>query len=177
MITTDAMKLRVSDISENGVHIEARQEPKWLVNLPELWSESKEYNLLSKVGIDLHITRVINEVTVLGNVQLSIEAPCSRCVEPVKIELNPLINLVLSPSEKISDDEDDDEHETYSDDEVDLSNYIREQVAISLPVKVVCGEDCKGLCSTCGINLNEESCTCDNDQVDPRFAILKNLKV
>ena len=175
MISTDAMKLRVSDISENGVHIETIEKPEWLVNLPELWSEGDGIHLLSKIGIDLQVTRVINEVTVIGNVQLSIEAPCSRCVEPVRVELNPSVSLVLSPGDKIRDE--DDQHETYKDDEIDLSNYIREQVAITLPVKVVCNEDCKGLCTVCGTNLNEESCACESNKIDPRFAILKNIKI
>jgi len=175
MISTGAMKLRVSDISENGVHIETIEKPEWLINLPELWSEGDEIHLLSKIGIDLQVTRVINEVTVIGNVQLSIEAPCSRCVEPVRVELNPSVSLVLSPGDKIRDE--DDQHETYKDDEIDLSNYIREQVAITLPVKVVCNEDCKGLCTVCGTNLNEESCACESNKIDPRFAILKNIKI
>lgn len=177
MISTGAMKLRVSNISESGVHIKALEEPEWLVNLPELCSEGEGIRLLSKIGIDLQVTRVLKEVTVTGNVQLSIQTSCSRCVEPVRIELSPYVSLVLSPADKISDEDDDLEHETYRDDEIDLSNYLMEQIAISLPVKVVCNEDCKGLCAICGTNLNQETCTCESEKVDPRFAILKNLKI
>jgi len=177
MISTKAMVLRVSDLTEDGVHIETLEEPKWLVNLPELWSESGILTLLSKIGIDLQVTKVLKEVSVIGNVRLSIQSPCSRCVEPVKIELNPPLSLVLSPDDKIGGQDLSLDHETYQGDEVDLSNYIREQVAISLPVKVVCSEDCKGLCATCGANLNKDSCDCEKDQVDPRFAILKDLKI
>ena len=177
MISTDATVLRASDITEHGVRIESLEEPEWLVNLPEIWSEGDEYKPLSKIRIDLQVTRVLKEISVIGNIALSIQSPCSRCVEPVKIELNPLVSLVLSPSEKIKDEEEDLEHETYQGDEIDLGNYLREQLAISLPVKVVCSEDCKGLCCSCGINLNRENCICDKDQIDPRFAILKDLKI
>ena len=177
MISTDAIILRVSDLTEDGVHIEAVEEPEWLVNLPELWSENSELRLVSKIGIDLHVTRVLKEVTVNGEIKLSIKTPCSRCLEPVKIELNLPVSLVLSPSDKLTGEDDDLDHETYQGDEIDLSNYIMEQVAISLPVKVVCSEDCKGLCSNCGNNLNLEMCACDAEQVDPRFAVLKNLKI
>jgi len=177
MISTDAMKLSVSDISESGVHIVALEEPQWLANLPELWSESDEFHLVSKIGIDLYVTRVIKEVTVIGNIKFSIQTSCSRCLEPVNIELNPLVKLVLSPVDKISDEEDDDEHETYKGDEIDISNYLMEQIAISLPVKVLCKEDCKGLCTICGNNLNKDNCTCESEDTDPRFAILKNLKI
>jgi uncharacterized protein len=177
MISTDATILRVSDLTEGGVHIERLAEPEWLVNLPELWSEGDAFRPLSKIRIDLQASRVLKEVTVTGNVSLSIESPCSRCVEAVKIELNPLISLVLSPRDKVKDEEDDLEHETYQDDEIDLSGYLREQVAISLPVKVVCSEDCKGLCTSCGTNLNIENCTCESERIDPRFAVLKDLKI
>lgn len=177
MISTGAMKLRVSNISESGVHIKALEEPEWLVNLPELCSEGDGIRFLSKIGIDLQVTRVLKEVTVTGNVQLSIQTSCSRCVEPVRIELSPYVSLVLSPADKISDEDDDLEHETYRDDEIDLSNYLMEQIAISLPIKVVCNEDCKGLCTICGTNLNQETCTCESEKVNPRFAILKNLKI
>lgn len=177
MISTDATILRVSDLTEGGVHIERLEEPEWLVNLPELWSEGDAFRPLSKIRIDLQASRVLKEVTVTGNVSLSIESPCSRCVEAVKIELNPLISLVLSPRDKVKDEEDDLEHETYQDNEIDLSGYLREQVAISLPVKVVCSEDCKGLCTSCGTNLNIENCTCESERIDPRFAVLKDLKI
>ena len=177
MISTEAMILRVSDITEHGVHIGTLEEPRWLVNLPELWSESEEVRLISKIGIDLQVTRVLKEVAVVGNVRLSIETPCSRCVEPVRVELNPSVSLVLSPGDKLKDEDHNLEHETYQGDEIDLSNYVREQVAISLPVKVVCSEDCKGLCTICGTNLNQKTCTCERENTDPRFAILKNLKI
>lgn len=177
MISTGAMKLRVSNISESGVHIKALEEPEWLVNLPELCSEGEGIRFLSKIGIDLQVTRVLKEVTVTGNVHLSIQTSCSRCVEPVRIELSPYVSLVLSPADKISDEDDDLEHETYRDDEIDLSNYLMEQIAISLPIKVVCNEDCKGLCTICGTNLNQETCTCESEKVNPRFAILKNLRI
>lgn len=177
MISTTAMVLRVSDLTDDGVHIEASQEPQWLNNLPELWSENSQIKLVSKIGIDLKLKRVLKEISVVGDVSLSIETPCSRCIEPVKIKLYPQITLVLSPGNKIGDEETSLEHETYQGDEIDLSDYIREQVAMSLPYKVVCSEDCKGLCTECGANLNKNSCECDKDRIDPRLAILKDIKI
>lgn len=177
MISTDAIILRVSDLTEDGVHVEAVEEPQWLVNLPELWSDDSNLKILSNIGIDLLVTRVLKEVSVMGNIRLLIEVPCSRCLEPVEMELNPAISLVLSPGEKLSEQDDDIEHETYIGDEIDLSNYLMEQVAISLPVKVLCKEDCKGLCTSCGADLNYEICACDKEHVDHRFAVLKKLKI
>ena len=83
---------------------------------------------------------------------------------------------MLSPADKVKD-VDDVDHETYRGDEVDLDDYLRGLIAVSLPVKVVCGEDCKGLCPKCGANLNRETCDCEKQWEDPRFAVLKKLKI
>ena len=171
------MKVRVSDINESGIHIETFKDPEWLENVPELYSGGKGAHLTSKIDIDLQLNKVLREVTVSGSVLFSIEAPCSRCLKTVKIELKPEINLILSPVGKIDEEDDDVEHETYSGDEVDISDYVREQIAMSLPLKIVCSESCMGLCANCGANLNDGQCDCPNERIDPRFAVLKNLKI
>jgi uncharacterized protein len=56
-----------------------------------------------------------------------------------------------------------------------LEDVLREQVLLSLPVRTLCREDCKGLCPRCGQNLNSETCTCDTIPVDPRWAVLSDL--
>ena len=48
---------------------------------------------------------------------------------------------------------------------------------LSLPFKVLCQEDCKGLCKECGINLNTGECNCEDKWEDPRFSVLKDIKV
>ncbi|MEQ9618722.1 MAG: DUF177 domain-containing protein [Deltaproteobacteria bacterium] len=170
------MRIRVSDIKDEGLRIETHMDPRWLDNIPELCSGTENTRLISDFDIDLEVTRVLREVSVLGKISFSIEAPCSRCLEAVRLDFMPEIKLLISPSDKIRDEEDLD-HETYSGDEVDLGNYLREQIAITLPVKVICSDDCKGLCTNCGINLNQELCGCDKEWIDPRFAALKKLKI
>ena len=171
------MKVRVSDINEDGIHIETFENPEWLVNVPELSDGDKNTKLTSRFDIDLQLNKGLREVTGSGNVQLSIEAPCSRCLKTVKLDLKPEVNLVLTPKESIEVEDDDINHETYVGDEVDISDYLREQIAMSLPLKVVCSENCKGLCPSCGVNLNDETCECDSQKIDPRLAVLKNLKI
>ncbi len=171
------MKVRVSDISENGIHLETFENSEWLVNVPELSNGDKNTKLTSRFDIDLQLNKVLREVTVSGNVAFSIEAPCSRCLKTVKLDLKPEVNLVLTPEESTGEEDEDINHETYVGDEVDISDYIREQIAMSLPFKVVCSETCKGLCPSCGINLNDEKCECDSHKIDPRLEVLKNLKI
>ncbi|RMF92426.1 MAG: DUF177 domain-containing protein [Candidatus Schekmanbacteria bacterium] len=65
----------------------------------------------------------------------------------------------------------------FIDDEfVNLVDIALEQVSLSLPIKPLCNEDCKGLCPECGQNRNERECRCKDNYIDPRFAILEKLK-
>ena len=176
-ILFSAMKVRVFDIKESGIHIETFKNPEWLEDAAELYSGDKSTRLTSRIDIDIQLNKVLREVIVSGSALFSIEAPCSRCLKTVKLELKPEINLLLTPVEMINEEDNDINHETYTGDEVDISDYIREQVAMSLPYKIVCSESCMGLCPICGVDLNDEQCTCASDRVDPRFVVLKNLKI
>ena len=61
--------------------------------------------------------------------------------------------------------------------EIDLADMLREQIYLSLPVKLICHSDCRGICPKCGINLNTGQCRCRQELGHPGFAKLKNLKI
>ncbi len=167
----------MSDIGESGLHISTFRKPEWLSNVPELVSDNGDTHLSSNLNFDLHLTRVLKEITVRGKVWFSIEAPCARCLKGVDLILTPEVRLTLLPEYIPYDDEEEDiDFETYTGDEIDLGGYLRETVAMSLPIKVLCQEDCKGLCPQCGVDLNLRTCSCRDNWLDPRFAVLRNLK-
>jgi uncharacterized protein len=59
--------------------------------------------------------------------------------------------------------------------EVDLAEWITENLILEIPIKSLCREDCKGICPHCGANLNHDSCQCGKEAVDPRWEKLKDL--
>ena len=65
----------------------------------------------------------------------------------------------------------------FTGEELDLCEAVQEQVIMALPVRPLCREDCRGLCPVCGADLNEESCTCAEKTVDPRWKALSELKI
>ncbi len=69
------------------------------------------------------------------------------------------------------------DEEVYSGKEIDLTRALREQILLSIPPSPLCSEDCKGLCPTCGKDLNEGECGCDRTVMDPRWAALKGIQL
>jgi len=61
--------------------------------------------------------------------------------------------------------------------EINLGALLWQELVLALPIKVLCKAECKGICPECGKNLNQESCACDNEKLDPRMAALRDLKI
>ena len=117
-----------------------------------------------------------------GTVKVSVELQCTRCVEPLTMALEiPFEDVFVDASEeRIEKDLEvpvtDLDVELVAADELDLADIIREQILLNLPEQVLCKEDCKGLCPQCGANRNRQDCDCGDEDIDPRWAALKNLK-
>lgn len=114
---------------------------------------------------------------------------CSRCVGPVRLDLDEDLRVTfMPPSELPKDDEetpDEDGVEVtggdldlfpFDGEKIDLEPLMREQFVLAIPYAPLCKEDCKGLCPQCGIDRNTASCTCEKP-IDPRLAALKGLKL
>ena len=71
--------------------------------------------------------------------------------------------------------DEDDELSFVKDDVLDISEVVESSIVSTLPIKRLCREDCKGLCQSCGINLNKETCSCNNEDYDLRFEELRAL--
>lgn len=105
--------------------------------------------------------------------ELNISSHCARCNEPAGLQ------LTLNATKVISDEipEEENIEYIYMDEEkqIDITQAFGEQVVFDMPFKILCKDDCKGLCPVCGINLNKGTCDCAGKQVDPRLAILRTL--
>ncbi len=171
------MKVRLADIGSEGLHVQTFRKPEWLTNIPELMKGTGDTRLSSDIVFDLQLAKVLREVNVSGTIKFTIESLCARCLGQVGLPLSPPVNLVLSQVSTAREGDEDIDYETYNGEEFDLGNYLRETIAMSLPVKLICSEDCKGLCSNCGANLNLKNCSCKDDWVDSRFTVLRDLKI
>ena len=106
-------------------------------------------------------------------VRYAFSMPCNRCLAETRKELTHSISHVLV--NKLNDEEDFDDYIVVEGDTLDLDELIYSDVILLTPSKYVCSEDCKGLCPTCGKNLNEGECACDKQHTDPRLEALRQL--
>ncbi len=169
------MIVNVSEIGDGGLSLDLKRGPGWLGG-----SEKSEVaSVDSDIEFHIDLLRTAGEISVRGKIGFLAAARCSRCLSDVSVDTNLEVKLILSPSETERKEEAGGEidYETYRGRKIDLNDYMREQVNLSLPYKVLCAEDCRGLCSECGQNLNEQRCGCETHQKDSRFAVLKNIKI
>ena len=97
---------------------------------------------------------------------------CSRCLAPVAMKLDFEIKEFFSKTEL---DSENDDVIILNSNEIDLKDIIEQGFCCALPITCYCSDDCKGLCPVCGCNLNEETCSCESDNIDPRLAALKDF--
>ena len=111
-------------------------------------------------------------VTLSLSVSFTLRVPCDRCLEVFEqsYTLNPEHTVVRELH-----GEDTGEYVVAPDAVVDLDELVLTDVVLELPMVMLCKQDCKGLCSRCGANLNHGACGCKQETGDPRLAVLKQL--
>ncbi len=111
-----------------------------------------------------------------GDLSFDIIACCSRCISPVKQSFNvSVLELFKNKDAYEQEDVESDDNFYYFDTlNVDLTEALLINIQLHIPPAVLCDIDCKGLCQYCGINLNEETCSCEKP-IDPRWESLKSL--
>ncbi len=132
-----------------------------------------EISIVSPINFLGKIISQSEKIFIVGKYSCDIEFICHRCVKHFtkKIEGNIEEELVLNDSEE-SKTEDFYSINNYM---IDLGEIVRSELTLSLPIKVICDDKCRGLCPVCGVDLNTEECTCEQDKIDPRLAKLKEL--
>jgi uncharacterized protein len=125
---------------------------------------------------------VIKDIRLAGELATSLELSCARCLEPVIQKVSRSFDLLYRPQgadaghEELSVTDAEAEIGYYQGKGLLLEDALREQVLLTVPLKVICREDCKGLCPSCGKNRNSESCSCAQPHEDPRWAALKEIR-
>ncbi len=147
------------------------------IELEKIVLQESDFPIYERTPLDLTITNTGNRVLELyGEGSFTVGIPCDRCLEEVRTVIPFVIERKLdmkrSDEERVND-LDESSYLTGMDLDVDRMVYL--EVLMGWPVKVLCREDCKGLCSRCGRNLNEGSCDCAEEPRDPRMAAIRDI--
>ncbi len=140
-----------------------------------------EATITSKVAFNGQVSRRDERTFVRGAIRADAVLDCTRCLEPVERAIDITFEDVFVQSLAESDKDEAEiaveqlDEALLESEEIDLAEVVREQILLELPEQIFCKEDCRGLCPQCGGNRNLIDCSCERDQVDPRWAALKNL--
>jgi uncharacterized protein len=135
--------------------------------------------------VSCHVTRGNDGlVQVTGSLAARLQLTCGRCLEPFAFDLREALDLVYVPR-SIGDGATDEDEVSLSDhdmviafydgEQLDLAEIVREQLVLSLSMKRLCREECRGLCAVCGANRNLGECGCPPSPAHSPFAPLKEI--
>jgi uncharacterized protein len=123
------------------------------------------------------LNKLHDQLIISVSSDFKVKYQCDRCGCDFKSTLKSDYKMVYLMNEK--PEETDSINVSYLSrdaDKIDLKNDVREFALLSVPMKTLCKDDCKGLCSKCGTDLNKEQCKCTNEEIDPRWKPLMELK-
>ena len=152
------MKIQIDRIPQAGQRI-CTEEPVAQYDIAYL-----DFVFKDPIGVDVGAQVVSGNLVVSGKIWTTVQMTCSRCLNPFSRDwADPSYNFdcaITGPNEII-----------------DLTDHIREDIILGLPVKPLCREECRGLCNVCGVDNNKTACECSKKKTDIRWSDLNKLKL
>ena len=163
------MKLSISNLSD-GVHDYALTAEPGNLRLAE--------NFGAIVSVDLTVDKSNRQLFLRARVRTEAQFFCDCCLEQLKRTLENSYHMfyVYSEAESLNHERDEVTVIAPETSSIDISEDVRQYLLLAVPLKVLCREECKGLCPRCGVNLNQGHCECTMEKVDVRWEALRKLK-
>jgi DUF177 domain-containing protein len=162
------MRILISEIPEEGLDLQLKETIESDI-------------ILSPVLGRLKIIKVGAEVIVRGELRCHVRLQCGRCLKDFSSEVSVPVDVVYRPVQELTEKDhrqikgEELDADFYAGEEIDLLDLLKEQIVLSLPMKPLCDSLCKGICVKCGTDLNENTCGCKVEDMDPRLEALKKL--
>ncbi len=130
----------------------------------------------------IRLLRTADGILVTGRLHTEVRVSCRRCLKSFSVPIDftleeqfrPSIDVYTGAALPVEDGEDvvtrTDLHHM-----LDLTEVVRQDLLLAMPISPLCSQDCQGLCPRCGADLNTETCTCQDEQIDPRLEALRQL--
>lgn len=163
------MVIDLTDILQNEGKI---REITAEIDMDSVSSRLGSFPIVRKSPVSLRLTNEgKRKIRLEGSAEITVQIPCDRCLKETErtlpLEFERELDMNSTPEERAEDLEEQAFLEGCS---LNLDCLIRGEILISWPMKVLCREDCRGICSRCGADLNLGDCECGRTELDPRMA-------
>ena len=148
----------------------------------ELNPVDERVSLTEPVAVKGTVRRSGNEVFVDGHLETRAQVECDRCLKPVDLPVSAEFALEYITGADYESrstaalSEEELSVSVFDGESIDVDEIVKEQILLAVPARTLCREDCEGMCPDCGIDLNIGECGCTTNEIDPRWAALKDLK-
>lgn len=142
----------------------------------------EEIELVEPVAVSGRARRKNGDVELRGELHTKVSTRCGRCLKPVELQFDVKFAERFVPAVSWRHEE---QHElqeeelnisVFDGEGIELDELVKEEILLAMPGHVLCSEDCKGLCPSCGVDRNSETCDCEAKLIDSRWEKLKDLR-
>ncbi|MDD2558166.1 MAG: DUF177 domain-containing protein [Desulfuromonadaceae bacterium] len=179
------MQVKVKEIGAAGLNLDFSYTLEELPVLAKMQGTA-DLKFVTPVECEIRLSKIAQMVEVCGSARVTVALQCSRCLADLSSELQ--VEFKQTYVEELPDviDEAGGEVELsaeemglilFDGENIDLSDEIQQQIVLAIPSRPLCEEECKGLCLTCGRNLNMAVCNCNDRNINMHFASLLDFKV
>lgn len=171
------MFFHITELEHHPIHFDVNYEAGEI----DFGDDLNQRGPLHAAGSAELLPNTLGEIRLRGLVEVEVMGACCRCLEPASARVVSRFDLFYRPEPKLSGhpeihlEEGEIDLSFYTGDGVALAEAMRDFVLLSLPMRLVCRENCQGLCPHCGANRNIEPCDCRTERIDERWAALKDL--
>ena len=166
----------IIDISKVVKSINKEVSEEVSIELTSFESRLGDFPILQKSPVVLTITNQENKTLFIrGAVDVTLSIPCGRCLEEVPTQICFDIDKKLDINESVLLDDEMEENDYLIGFELDVDKLVYAEILVNWPMRVLCKDDCEGICKVCGANLNKGDCGCQRTELDPRMAAIQDI--
>ena len=166
----------IIDISKVVKSINKEVSEEVSIELTSFESRLGDFPILQKSPVVLTIMNQENKTLFIrGAVDVTLSIPCGRCLEEVPTQICFDIDKKLDINDSVLTDDEMEENDYMIGFELDVDKLVYAEILVNWPMKVLCKEDCEGICKVCGANLNKGDCGCQRTELDPRMAAIQDI--
>lgn len=139
--------------------------------------DSGNFKLIKKSLLSLAIAYAGDKkLEIRGEGEVTAVIPCDRCLTDVQVVIPLHFHKKVSVDPDGADETEELDEANYIDGyNFDVEQLICNELLVGWPTKILCSEDCKGICNVCGQNLNEGTCNCEDTGLDPRMSVIRDV--